>query len=73
MILFCGIPSEPPMAMAIDAAQKKRHPFAVLNQRVPQLPRSDIFWCGRRSSRARVTQKWQILNHAVRLFRPRSE
>jgi glutathione synthase/RimK-type ligase-like ATP-grasp enzyme len=33
MILFCGIPSEPPLAMAIAAAKRKGYPFAVLNQR----------------------------------------
>ncbi|HRP88741.1 MAG TPA: hypothetical protein PKX92_01750 [Edaphocola sp.] len=33
MILFVGIPSEPPIAMAIKSAEKKKNPFVVFNQR----------------------------------------
>jgi glutathione synthase/RimK-type ligase-like ATP-grasp enzyme len=37
MILFVGIPSEPPMAMAIEAARRGRHRATVLNQRQSHL------------------------------------
>jgi len=33
MILLCGIPSEPPLAMVIDAAQTLDIPYVVFNQR----------------------------------------
>lgn len=33
MILICGIPSEPPVALAIDAARAARAPHVVFNQR----------------------------------------
>ncbi|MBN3817315.1 hypothetical protein G3N57_12150 [Paraburkholderia sp. Se-20369] len=33
MILFAGIPSEPPLALAIQAADRHRLPYAVFNQR----------------------------------------
>ena len=33
MILFAGIPSEPPIALAIEAATRLQIPFAVFNQR----------------------------------------
>src|SRR4051812_6044570 len=34
MILFCGIPSEPPMALAIQAAVEMGLPHVVFNQRL---------------------------------------
>jgi hypothetical protein len=37
MILFIGIPSEPPMAMAIDAARRARRRATILNQRQSHL------------------------------------
>src|SRR5712691_10352181 len=33
MILFCGIPSEPPLALAIEAAEALGAEFIVFNQR----------------------------------------
>ncbi|MBA2399534.1 MAG: hypothetical protein H0V72_12685 [Bradyrhizobium sp.] len=33
MILFCGIPSEGPLALAIESARRQKIPHAVLNQR----------------------------------------
>jgi glutathione synthase/RimK-type ligase-like ATP-grasp enzyme len=33
MILFCGIPSEAPLALAIESAQRQALPYVVLNQR----------------------------------------
>jgi hypothetical protein len=33
MILFCGIPSEPPLRLAIEEAERARTPYAVFNQR----------------------------------------
>jgi len=40
MILLCGIPSEPPLALAIQAAQAAEVEYALLNQR--ELPFSDM-------------------------------
>lgn len=40
MILFCGIPSEAPLALAIAAAERAGAPFLVLNQR--QLEHCDL-------------------------------
>jgi glutathione synthase/RimK-type ligase-like ATP-grasp enzyme len=37
VILFLGIPSEPPMAMAIEAARRGRHRATILNQRQSHL------------------------------------
>jgi hypothetical protein len=33
MILFCGIPTEPPLALAIAAADAAGEPYAMFNQR----------------------------------------
>jgi len=33
MILFAGIPTEPPVALAIESAERQRIPYLVLNQR----------------------------------------
>lgn len=40
MLLFCGIPTEPPLALAISAAERAGVSFAVFNQR--QSPAADI-------------------------------